>query len=73
MAPGRTNSIDAQVQSIRIFTSQIEKAASENKTILLLGDANLCCESWDSPGFLLKRVADELRETLTQCGLSPPP
>ena len=72
-APGGTNSIDAQVQSIQIFTSQIEKAASENKTILLLGDANLCCESWDSPGFLLKRVSDELRETLTQCGLSQPP
>ena len=24
---------------------------------------------WDSPDFLHKRISDELRETLTQCGL----
>ena len=69
-APGGINTVESQVQAMRIFTQQIERATSENKTIIVLGDANLCCESWDLPGFLLKRVADELRETLTQCGLS---
>ena len=69
-APGGVHTIDAQVQAIGIFTGQIEKAVSENKSVIILGDANLCCESWDSPGFLHKRVADELRDTLTQCGIT---
>ena len=69
-APGGISTVDSQVQAIGIFTKQIERAANENKSLVVLGDANLCCESWDSPGFLHKRVADELRETLTQCGMS---
>ena len=32
--------------------------------------ANLCSIRWDSPGFLHQRISTELRETLTQWGLS---
>ena len=28
-----------------------------------------CCERWNSPNFVYKKISDELRETLTQCGL----
>ena len=55
---------------MQVFSNQIEKAVSENKTVIILGDANLCSDSWDSPTFLHKQVADELRDTLTQCGLT---
>ena len=68
-APGGDNSIPAQTKSMQVFTSQIEKAAAENKSIIITGDANLCSEKWDTPDFKHKTVADELRETLTQCGL----
>ena len=68
--PGGDKSIPAQVRAIQTFTEQIEKAASENKTLIIVGDANLCSERWDSPSFLHKKVAGELKETLTQCGLN---
>ena len=34
-----------------------------------MGDANLCSERWESPNFKHKQIAEELKETLTQCGL----
>ena len=69
-APGGDKSVESQVQAITVFTSQIEDAVAEQKSVVILGDANLCAESWDSPGFLHKRVADELKETLFTCGLT---
>ena len=69
-APGGDKSVESQVQAITVFTSQIEDAVAEQKSVVILGDANLCAESWDSPGFLHKRVADELKETLSTCGLT---
>ena len=54
---------------MEIFTEQIERAAAENKDLIIMGDANLCSEKWESPNFKHKRIADELKETLTQCGL----
>ena len=69
-APKGDKSIDAQVKSMQKFTSQIELATKENKSLIILGDANLCNIRWDSPGFLHRRISEELRETLTQCGLT---
>ena len=37
---------EAEEQGIAILIAQIEKASSENKTILMLGDANLCSNKW---------------------------
>ena len=69
-SPKGDGSIQAQVKSIEIFTRQIEVATLEGKSILIMGDANLCNLKWDLPGFLHRKVSDELRGTLTQCGLS---
>ena len=68
-APRGNKAVQAQVEAIQLFTNQIETAASEGKTMVVLGDANLCCERWSSPMFQYKRVAEELRDTLTHCGL----
>ena len=70
-APNGNNSIEAQVGSMEAFTDQIERAASENKNLIILGDANLCSNRWNSPTFTYKRISDELRETLSQCGIKP--
>ena len=68
-APKQNRSVEAQTTAMKIFTQQIEAASAEHKSIIILGDANLCCESWDAPQFQHKTVANELRETLVQCGL----
>ena len=68
--PNGASSIEAQANAMEVFTEQIERATSENKSIIIMGDANLCTQRWDSPSFKYKRIADELRETLTQCGIT---
>ena len=67
--PNGKNTIEAQVGAMEVFTDQIERAASETKNLVILGDANLCSNRWNLPHFKYKRISDELRETLTQCGL----
>ena len=68
-APLGKNTIEAQVTAMEMFTEQIERATAENKTILIMGDANLCSEKWKSPSYKYRRISEELRETLAQCGL----
>ena len=68
-SPGGDNTIEAQVTAMEVFTEQIERATAENKALLIMGDANLCSERWNSPLYKYKRIAEELRETITQCGL----
>ena len=68
-APGGDASIPAQIEAMQIFTGQIERATTEKKVIVITGDANLCSEKWDSPNYKQKSIADELRETLAQCGI----
>ena len=53
-----------QVEAIRTFTSQIEKAANEDKSLLILGDANLCKEKWSEPEYVHQLQAEELKSTL---------
>ena len=67
--PNGNRSIEAQVTAIQSFTKQIENATGEGKSVLVMGDANLCTLKWDSPNFKHKRISDELRETITQCGM----
>ena len=68
-SPLGKSTIEAQVTAMEVFTEQIERATAENKTILILGDANLCSEKWKLPSYKFRRIAEELRETLAQCGL----
>ena len=39
-----------QLEAIKVLTSQIERADSENSSIIILGDANLCSEKWEEEG-----------------------
>ena len=59
-----------QIESIRILTTQIEKAAEESKSLLILGDANLCMEKWAEPEYVHQIVAEELKSTLALCCLT---
>jgi hypothetical protein len=67
--PSGKNSIDAQITAMEVFTEKIERATAKNKAILIMGDANLCSQKWRSPLYKYRRISDELRETLAQCGL----
>ena len=52
-----------QIESIRISNLQIEKAANENKTVIIQGDANLCSAKWLEEGFGLSSISNELLST----------
>ena len=53
--PGGERTTTAQIEAIKCFTYQIERAAAENKTVVIVGDANLCSESWNSPTSEIQR------------------
>ena len=61
--------MEEQLAAIKNLTSQIETADTENKKIIVLGDANLCASKWNEHDFTLKIVAEELKSTLAQCGM----
>ena len=58
-----------QLPGIKIFCSQVEKAKSENKKMILQGDANLCARKWREADYDLSYISDELLSTLALCGL----
>ena len=59
-----------QTTAIKIFTSQMEAASRENKSIIVLGDANICAIKWDDPITKLTETAEELKSSLALCGLT---
>lgn len=63
------NSQARQVEALKAFTNQIERAANEGKFLVLLGDANLCSEKWEEPEYIHQVLAEELKGTLALCGL----
>ena len=38
----------------------MEVADRENKTIIMLGDMNICADKWNNEDFKLKRIAEEI-------------
>ena len=48
----------------------MELAVSENKDMMMLGDANLCSLKWNDPKFLHKIISNQLLDCLKQNGLS---
>ena len=40
-----------QSQRMKILIDQMERAAKENKSIIMMGNANLCAHQWDNAGF----------------------
>lgn len=47
----------------------MEQATKEKKSIILLGDANLCADQWDEETYYQFKLATELKSGLAQCGL----
>ncbi len=58
-----------QSQRMKILIDQMERAAKENKSIIMMGDANLCAQKWDGEEYRLFNLAAELKSSLAQCGL----
>ena len=61
---------EEQLTSLKILTSQMEKADGENKPIIMMGDMNICTTKWNEPDFKSKRLADEIKATIAQCGMT---
>ena len=68
-SPEGERSIMNQVESIKLFNSQLEKASSENKLVVVQGDSNLCSNKWLEDGFGLSSISNELLSTLALCGM----
>ena len=47
------------METLVIFTKQMEAAAGEKKTMLITGDANLCFVKWHEAGFRYQALATE--------------
>ena len=60
---------EVQLEAMKIFCSQMEKACKEKKNVIVQGDMNLCSIKWLEADFNLKFLSDELRSTLALCGL----
>ena len=54
----------SQIQRINSFVSQIEKATSKFKNIVIVGDANLDSNKWNNDKFIHKKVAQILKDSL---------
>ena len=54
---------------MEIFADQIDKAAENGNSIIVMGDANLCSLKWKDEDFLHKSIADPILKIIEQCGL----
>ena len=48
--------VEEQVKNIELFNSQIEKVSAKYNNVIILGDANLCSDKWNDPGFKNKII-----------------
>ena len=62
-------SADTQLEAIKVFTSQIERASKKNKSMIIQGDVDLCSNIWLNTGYKLCSMADKLMGALAQSGL----
>ena len=60
---------EVQLEAMKIFCSQMEKACKEKKNVIVQGDVNLCAIKWLEADYNLKFLSDELLSTLALCGL----
>ena len=51
------------------ISSLISSRQQTKKTVILLGDANLCADQWDEETYYQFKLATELQSGLAQCGL----
>ena len=59
----------AQIERIKILTSQINYAAKKYENIMILGDANLDMNKWNEPKYKNAIVTQVLRDCLDSNGL----
>ena len=69
-ASGDDHTQETQLSSLEIFTNQMEEVATEKKEMIILGDANLCTLKWNEDGFIYMSLANQMKSTLAQCGLT---
>ena len=62
-------SVPRQIKQMEEFVTQINEAASPNRGLIVLGDANLCANKWLDDDYDRKSVAQPLLECLEQNGL----
>ena len=48
--------VEEQVKNIELFNWQIEKVSAKYNNVIILGDANLCSDKWNDPGFKNKII-----------------
>ena len=58
------NSENEQSVRLKILINQMERATNEKKTIIMLGDANLCADQWDEETYYQFKLAAELKLSL---------
>ena len=64
------DSISDQVKRINILCDQFDKATLLTNRIIILGDMNLCSRKWNQDKFKDKSVADILKNSLVENGLT---
>jgi endonuclease/exonuclease/phosphatase family metal-dependent hydrolase len=61
--------IQPQAEKLDILLSQIKKASSSKKKLLVMGDCNLDQNKWNNPRWPHFKLAEKLRTGLAQSGL----
>ena len=57
------------MKTLKILTEQMERVEKEKKTIMMMGDANLCSKKWNEEYYRYQDMAEEMKGTMAQCGL----
>ena len=63
------NSMSDQSERLDVLTTQLDKGTLDSKSVVVLGDINLCSNQWNEPSYRLKSVSDAWREKVSACGL----
>ena len=58
-----------QLKSMEVLNLQIVKGTEKVKSVIMLGDVNLCSQKWNDKNFAYKKLAVSLKNTLLECGL----
>ena len=58
------------MESLKNFTSQMQRASNSNKKVIVLSDMNLCADKWNEEKFKYKIIAEVLKSSLELNGLT---
>ena len=61
-------SIIEQLERLKLFHLQVDKASNEG-SILVIGDMNINLQQWDDSKYYLKKLAEEYQSMIGECGL----